>query len=209
MQAAAIFLPMSLAADVLTVWTYRKDWSAWNLAVLLPSTAAGIALGWFMASMLTAAHIRFAVGVIAGLFVLRHWLGTMFEQLTPRPNITTGIVFGTIGGFATMLANAGGPAWQMHILPQRLEKLCYVGTVTMLFAASNIFKVPALANLGVLTVQNMTAGAALLPIALGASYAGIWLVRRTRPELFFRIAYALMFLIAIELIRGSIVEIWG
>ena len=33
-------------------------------------------------------------------------------------------------------------------------------------------------------------------------------MRRTPVELFFRIAYVLMFLIAVELIRGSIVELW-
>ena len=31
MQAAAIILPTMLAQDVLTIWTYRKEWSAWNL----------------------------------------------------------------------------------------------------------------------------------------------------------------------------------
>ncbi len=40
-----------------------------------------------------------------------------------------------------------------------------------------------------------------------ANYAGIWLVRRTPTELFFRIVYVLMFLIAIELIRSSITEL--
>jgi len=39
-----------------------------------------------------------------------------------------------------------------------------------------------------------------------ANYAGLWLVRRTPAELFFRIAYVLMFLISIELIRGAVVE---
>ena len=45
-------------------------------------------------------------------------------------------------------------------------------------------------------------------VAIATNYLGIWLVRRTPVELFFRIAYALMFLIAIELIRGSIVDLW-
>src|SRR5262245_36513182 len=37
LQAAAIILPTVLAQDVLTVWTYRHDWSAWNLKVMIPS----------------------------------------------------------------------------------------------------------------------------------------------------------------------------
>ena len=38
------------------------------------------------------------------------------------------------------------------------------------------------------------------------AFHGIWLVRRTPTDLFFRIAYVLMFLISVELIRGALVE---
>ena len=114
LQAAAIILPTVLAQDALTVWTYRRDWSAWNLKIMIPSMAVGIAVAALFAASLTAAHIRLAIGLIAGLFVLRHWLGTRFERLAPQPGLLTGVLFGVIGGFTTMLANAGGPAWQMH-----------------------------------------------------------------------------------------------
>jgi uncharacterized membrane protein YfcA len=206
LQAAAIILPTVIAQDVLTVWTYRHTWSAWNLKIMIPSMAAGIMLGALFAASLTAAHIRLAIGLIAGLFVLRHWLGQRFERLSPKPDIVTGVIFGTIGGFTTMLANAGGPAWQMHLLPQRLDKLTYVGTFSMLFAASNLIKIPAYGALGQLTLENLAIGALLLPLAVAANYAGIWLVRKTPTELFFRIAYVLMFLISIELIRSGLVE---
>ena len=75
----------------------------------------------------------------------------------------------------------------------------------MLFAASNTFKIPAYNALGVLTWNNLAVGAMLLPVAIAANYAGIWLVRRTPTELFYRIAYVLMFFIAIELIRSALV----
>jgi uncharacterized protein len=206
MQAAAIILPTVLAQDALTVWVYRHNWSAWNLKIMIPAMAAGIAIGWLFAASLTAAHIRLAIGLIAGTFVLRHWLGKRFDRLAPKPNLVTGVLFGNIGGFTTMVANAGGPAWQMHLLPQQLDKLTYVGTFAVLFAASNLLKIPAYGALGQLTVENLATGLMLLPIAVAANYAGIWLVRRTPTELFYRIAYVLMLLIAIELIRGAIVE---
>jgi uncharacterized membrane protein YfcA len=206
LQAAAIILPIVLAQDALTVWTYRRDWSAWNLKIMIPGMAAGIAVAGLFAASLTAAHIRLAIGLIAGIFVLRHWLGARFDRLAPRPDLLTGVICGAVGGFTTMLANAGGPAWQMHLLPQRLDKFTYVGTFTMLFAASNLMKIPAYGALGQLTGENLLTGTVLLPLAVIANYAGIWLVRRTPTELFFRIAYVLMFLISIELIRGGLVE---
>jgi uncharacterized membrane protein YfcA len=206
LQAAAILVPTMIAQDVLTVWSYRHTWSAWNLKIMMPSLAAGIGLGALFAASLTAAHIRLAIGIIAGVFV--HWLGQRFDRLAPRPNVATGAFFGALGGFTTMLANAGGPAWQMHLLPQKLDKFSYVGTFAMLFAAGNLLKLPAYGVLGQLTGENLAVGLALLPMAVIANYAGIWLVRRTPTELFFRIAYVLMFLISIELIRGALVEMW-
>lgn len=208
LQVAAIILPTALAQDTLTLWIYRRHWSAWNIKIMLPSMFVGMFFAWLMAASLSAAHIRLAVGLIATLFVLRHWFASRFERYTPKPNKVTGIVFGTIGGFTTMLANAGGPAWQIHLLPQRLEKLPYIGTVSILFAASNIVKVPGFATLGFLTRENLLVGLTLVPIAVVANYAGIWMVRRVSTEMFFRIAYVLMFVIAIELIRSSILELW-
>lgn len=206
MQAAAILLPTLWAQDVLTIWTYRRTWSADNLKVMLPAMAAGIAIAYLFAASWSAADIRLAIGIIVGLFVLRQWLGARFDRLAPRPTTATGIFFGVVGGFTTMLANAGGPAWQMHLLPQKLEKFTYVGTITILFASSNLMKIPAYDALGQFTWGNLLIGVALLPAAVAANYAGIWLVRRTPTELFFRIAYVLMFFIAIELIRGALVE---
>jgi hypothetical protein len=126
----------------------------------------------------------------------------------PAPSAVTAIIFGMIGGVTTMLANAGGPAWQIHLLPQKLDKLSYIGTVSVLFAASNIVKIPGFATLGFLTRENLLVGLALVPVAVIANYAGIWLVRRTSNELFYRIAYALMFVIAVELMRSSILDLW-
>ena len=208
LQAAAIILPTAIAQDFLTLWIYRREWSAWNVKIMLPSMFVGIFLAWLLAASLSAAHIRLAIGLIATLFVLRHWTAKYMERWTPKPNVATGIVFGVIGGVTTMLANAGGPAWQIHLLPQRLEKLPYIGTVSILFAASNLVKIPAFATLGYLTAYNLLVGLSLVPIAIASNYAGIWLVRRVSTETFFRIAYVLMFIIAVELMRSSILDLW-
>jgi uncharacterized membrane protein YfcA len=206
LQAAAILLPTVLAQDALTIWTYRHDWSASNLKIMIPSMAIGIVIGSLFAASLSSVHIRLAIGIIAGVFVLRHWLSTRFNLMATHSNTVTGVVFGAIGGFTTLLANAGGPAWQMHLLPQRLDKYTYAGTLTILFAASNLMKIPAYGALGQLTFDNLAIGAVLLPAAMIANYVGLWLVRRTPTALFFRIAYVLMFLISVELIRGALVE---
>ena len=41
LQAAAIILPTAIAQDFLTLWVYRRDWSAWNLRICRRCTS-----GW-------------------------------------------------------------------------------------------------------------------------------------------------------------------
>src|SRR4051812_26081165 len=208
LQPAAIILPTAIAQDFLTLWVYRREWSPWNLKIMLPSMFAGMLVAWLLAASLSAVHIRLAIGLIAALFVLRHWTAKRFERWIPKPSVATGIVFGALGGVTTMLANAGGPAWQIHLLPQKIEKLPYIGTLSILFAASNLGKIPGFFTLGYLTRDNMLIGLTLVPIAVLANYAGIWMVRRVSTEMFYRIAYILMFIIAVELIRGSVMDLW-
>jgi uncharacterized membrane protein YfcA len=59
--------------------------------------------------------------------------------------------------------------------------------------------VPYLA-LGQFSGRNLATSAALLPLAVATNFLGIWLVRKTPTETFYRIAYVLMLLIAIALL---------
>jgi uncharacterized membrane protein YfcA len=47
----------------------------------------------------------------------------------------------------------------------------------------------------------------LLPFAIVANFLGLWLARRTPTELFYKIAYLLMFLISLGLIWQGAAEI--
>ena len=60
--------------------------------------------------------------------------------------------------------------------------------------------------IGLPITHNMKIPVAL-PVAVASNYAGIWLVRRTPAEMFFRIAYVLMFLISVELIRSALAQL--
>src|SRR3954447_17849161 len=56
LQAAAIILPTAISQDFLTLWVYRRQWSVWNVKVLLPSMIVGMFIAWLMAKSLSAAH---------------------------------------------------------------------------------------------------------------------------------------------------------
>src|SRR6478752_420529 len=135
-QAAAIFLPILLVQDVISVWAYRRDWDAWNLKVMMPGSVIGIAVAWVLAAHFSDAMVRLAVGLIGLAFVLNAWFGKVsIEPQTPKA--AAGVFWGGISGFTSTLVQAGSPPFQVFLLPQRLPKLVFVGTNAIFFAATN------------------------------------------------------------------------
>jgi uncharacterized membrane protein YfcA len=202
LEAAAILLPILITQDAVSVWVYRRDWSAWNLKVMLPGGVLGIAIAWALAAHVSDAAVRLSIGFIGIAFVFNAWLNRIPTQAM-RPSQWSGLFWGTIAGFTSTLAQAGGPPFQVHALPQRLPKLTLVGTYSIYFAVLNLLKVVPYMALGQFSTVNLATSATLLPLAIVSNLVGIWLVRRTPNELFYKIAYVLVFLISLELLRGG------
>lgn len=203
LQAAAILLPILLLQDALTVWVYRRDWDGTNLKALLPGAVLGIALAWGLAAYVSDAQVRLVVGLIGVSFVLYRWFGAPKKLEGAKPHPWSGPFWGAITGFTSTFAHAGGPPYQVYMLPQRLAKMTYAGTTTMFFASVNYLKAGPYFALGQFSMENLSISAALLPLAIAANFAGIWLIRRTPQEAFYSIVYVLTFVISLELIRNG------
>jgi len=199
LQAAAIYMPILLCQDVISVWTYRKQWSAWNLKVLLPGAAIGVGFAWLLAAHVSDAWVRLAIGVIGLVFSLNAWFGRAPSD-THRPSVLSGIVSGAGSGFTSTLIQAGAPPYQMFVLPQKLDKLTLVGTSIIFFAVVNLMKIAPYFALGQFSLANLATSAVLLPLAIASNFLGIWLVRITPTEVFYRIAYWMVFFISIGLL---------
>ncbi|MEX2128915.1 MAG: sulfite exporter TauE/SafE family protein [Xanthobacteraceae bacterium] len=206
-QAAAIVLPILLVQDVISVWVYRRDWDAWNLKVLLPGAVIGIGAGGALAAYVSESYVRLALGLIACAFVLNVWFGAEHKVAT-RPSAFSGVFWGALAGFTSTISHAGAPPFQMHILPQRLDRIRLAATAAMFFAAVNAIKVVPFFLLGQFSAENLATSAVLFPFAIFTNITGIWLVRVMPTEWFYRITYFLVFLISLELIRGGVVGIW-
>lgn len=208
LQAVAIMLPILLLQDVISVIAYRKSWDAWNLKVLIPGGLIGVAAAGMLAAYVPDAAVRLAVGVIGTAFVLWRWFGPASGDIGIRPSAISGVFWGALSGFTSTLANAGAPPWQVHMMPQHLPKLIFAGTATMYFAATNAAKVIPYLALGQFTADNLVTSAVLFPLAIATNFLGIWLVRVTPQETFYKIVYVITFLISLELIRNGVTAIF-
>ena len=191
---AAILLPILIVQDVVSVAAFRKSWDGHVLAVMLPGAIAGVVLGWWYAASVSSNGVLICVGAIALLFGLyRLWVerGGRIAASSRTP-AWVGSLFGVATGFTSQIAHAGGPPYQMWVMPRRLARDVFVGTTAIFFAALNWIKVPAYVALGQFTRDNALATLVLLPFALTASLAGVWLVRKVPVERFYTIIYVLM-----------------
>jgi uncharacterized membrane protein YfcA len=209
LQAATILLPILLLQDIISVWAYRRHWDAWNLKVLIPGGLLGVGLAWALAAYVSDAHVRLAVGVIGVAFVLWQWFGPKVDDLHLRPGAASGMFWGTFAGFTSTLIHAGAPPLQIHLLSQPMPKLIFAGTTTMFFAAVNYAKVAPFFALGQFSTANLTLSLILLPLAIAANFLGLWLVRITPQDKFYKIIYLLTFLISLELIRNGAAGLWS
>jgi uncharacterized protein len=207
LQAAAVLLPILMCQDIISIWTYRRRWSAWNLKVLMPGAVLGTSAAAVFASSVSNAGIEVTIGAIGLAFALYTWLGPrLLPQLRQiadeprRPPIVLGILWGAMSGFMSLLIQVGAPPFQIHILPQRLDKLTLVGTSVIFFAFVNWMKILPYFALGQFSPRNFATSLALLPLAIATNFLGIWLVRKTPQERFYQISYLLMFLISLALL---------
>ena len=199
-QAVGILTPILVTQDMVTVWSYWRQWDTHILKIMIPGQIAGVGLAWAIAAYVPDAAIRLVVGLIAVLFALSQWFGPTSRFASEHPSAIAGRLWGAVAGFTSFIANTGGPPFQIYVLPQKLEKETFVGTYSLFFACSNALKVVPYFLLGQLNPVNMSTAALLLPLAVATNVAGVWLVRRTPTAFFYRIVYLLIFLIGLELI---------
>jgi len=199
LEAAALILPTLITQDMISLYVYRRDWDGRNLRIMLPGAAIGMALAWLLASHMSDAVIRITVGAIGLAFTAHTWLRR--KAIEPRQATTAGGVFwGGVSGFTSFMTQAGGPPFQVYVLPQRLPKLTLVGTSTVFFAIVNLMKIGPYFALAQFTAKNFATSLLLLPIAVLGNFAGIWLVRKMPTDTFYRIAYVLLFAVSLVLL---------
>ncbi|MFY9350362.1 MAG: sulfite exporter TauE/SafE family protein [Sphingobium sp.] len=205
-RGAAIMLPILILQDAVSVWAFRRSWDGGILKVMLPGAAVGIAIGWLFAAQVSETAVLGALGVIAVLFGLhRLWVERGRAMVLPSNSPGwVGFLFGIASGFASQIAHAGSPPFQMWVLPKKLPRDMLVGTTAVAFAAMNWMKVPAYAALGQFTRANLLATAMLVPVAVAATVAGVWLVRRIDAARFYTLIYVLMVLLGLKLIADAL-----
>lgn len=119
-QAAGITLPILIAMDWVSVWSYRKHWDTRILLIMLPGALVGIVSGGLLTSHVDDQFVRLCVGLIAIGFPLYVFFTPKGPTSIATGNTPLGVIAGTAAGFTSFIANASGPPFQSYALSQGL-----------------------------------------------------------------------------------------
>jgi uncharacterized membrane protein YfcA len=187
-QASGLVLPLLIFGDFVAVFSYRKHTQWHYLWRLFPWTAAGVVLGYFTLGRISDHTARILIGwIIIALALLSFWrkyVSAPAEEKAPSLHWSVGATIGMTAGFITLVANAAGPLMAIYLVAMRLPKMEYVGTAAVFFMLLNLFKVPFMVDLGLITTQSFSFNLALAPAVLIGAFAGRWLLKHVNQNLF-------------------------
>jgi uncharacterized membrane protein YfcA len=199
-QAASITLPILIVQDAVSVWVFRRWWDGRSLAILLPSAIVGIFIGYLLAAHVSPDAVELAIGITSLLFGARQlWIQWHGITRPARSSDAAGVLWGTVSGFTSQIAHAGGLPFQIYMLPKRLNRDVFIGTSALYFASVNWLKVPAYFALGQFTRDNLATSFVLFPLAVVSTVVGTWAIRRVSGEKFYVMMYIVLVVIGAKL----------
>jgi len=194
-QASGLVLPLLIFGDFVAVFAYRKHTQWRHVWRLFPWTALGVVLGYFTLGRISDHATKSLIGgIIVSLAAISFWrqyISAPNDRRTAAVHWSVAALIGVIAGFITLVANAAGPLMAIYLVAMRLPKMEYVGTAAVFFMLLNLFKVPFMVNLGLITLQSFGFNLALAPAVLLGAVAGRWLLMRVNQRLFEQLVLAL------------------
>jgi uncharacterized protein len=198
--AAGLLLPLYIVSDIYGLWLYRQNYSLLNIKIIVPAALIGILFGWAAASHTNEHVVKLIVAMIGLLYCLDAVVKSRRVIAAKPADIPRGIFWGGLAGFTSFVSHAGGPPYQMYVLPQKLDKMTYAGTSTIIFAIINLLKLPPYLALGQINVGSLETCLILAPVSLIGAWLGFKATKILPEKLFFRVVEISLFVLSLMLI---------
>ncbi|UUU26362.1 sulfite exporter TauE/SafE family protein [Streptomyces sp. DSM 40750] len=195
--STGVLLPILIVGDVLAVLTYRRHAHWPTLWKLFPAVGVGVVLGTLFLIRADDQIVRTSIGAILLLMTaVTIWRRRTVDKddepdaITTRAGRVKARSYGVLGGFTTMVANAGGPVMSMYLLSAGFRKLGFLGTSAFFFLIVNVSKVPFSVGLGLIDAHSLLLDAALALFVVPGAFLGKWAVSRINQKVFEQLVIA-------------------
>ena len=200
--AAGILLPLLIIMDFVAIYIYWNQWDLKNIKIIIPAAIIGILIGSLTFRFINEDGIRIIIGCIAIAFVFLSLIQKI--NFLIKPTKMKGFFWSTISGYTSFVIHAGGPPINIYLLPQRLNKTLYMGTITLVFLIINLIKLMPYYYLGLLVIPNLKISLILSPLAPLSIYLGYYLHQKVSEKIFYNFIYLFLFIGGIKLIYDGL-----
>lgn len=184
--SVGLALPLLIIADLLAYPAFIRHGSWGPVWRLLVPTLVGVLVGWWMLGWIDDTGARRVIGGCVLAMVLlqasRRWNPHAFDRAVETRGF--GLAAGSLGGFATMLANAAGPVVQLYLLARKIPKMELIGIGARFFLLVNLLKVPLNANLSLINPESLMVNLKLAPAVVLGVFGGRWLIQHVPQRAF-------------------------
>lgn len=192
-QAIGIALPILIVGDLFALAAHWGNWDRRLIWLLLPGALIGITLGTFVLTNISPLILKRSLAVIIFIFIIyKLFEGQMIGRLHYRAHRWHGWLAGSVAGFASTLAHAGGPPVIIYLLLQDVTPIVFVATSILFFAVTNWIKVPYYYQAGLLNLQALLQIVWLAPLVPLGVWVGRRLAQKSDQLVFDRIILALL-----------------
>ena len=210
-DATGFGLPLLVVGDFCAVIAFRKhaDWK--QVLGLIPFAAVGVIVGFFVLGSIDNAQARLLIGASLVIMIVLHVAkrrskvpkgsGLLSRSFAP--------MIGGMAGFVSMIANAAGPLMTLYLLATRMPKMAFLGTSVYFFTLLNLFKIPFLVSVDIITWESSMANVRLVPFVIVGAFAGYYIARKANQTWFERTAFWLTIIAVGYMIWNAYEELWG
>ncbi|MEO8653637.1 MAG: sulfite exporter TauE/SafE family protein [Ramlibacter sp.] len=207
LQAAAVMLPVLCFIDLFGL---RAVWGVYdrrNMPILLAGLAIGLIAGTLVFGVVRQDVLRLVIGAIAIAFALNNLVGWAKNRPPAKPSWVPGIFWSSVSGLTSFLAHAGAAPIMAYLLPLRLDKRVYTGTMVWFFFASNYAKIIPYAFLGQLDTGNLLTALVLLPLVPAGVWLGVYIQGKLNDRVFYQISYWSLLAIGVKLVYDGFTQL--
>jgi len=201
-ESTSTILLLLIAGDLMVLWAYRRDAGGRALLRLAPAVLGlllGVVFFAFASDVLVQRGIAVILLLVVAVTLWRRRKPAPVDKPAPR---AAAVVYGGLGGFTTMVANAGGPVMSMYFLAARFPVRAFLGTTAWFFACVSLIKLPFSIGLGLITPPGLVMVALLIPLVAAGVLIGRVLATRIDQMLFDRTVIVVTIAGALYLLVG-------
>jgi hypothetical protein len=193
-KALALVLVIQMVADVFAVGAHWRRWDSKLVASLIPGALAGVAVGAFFITNVSPQALRTTLAVVILLFTgYKVFERSLLRGMAYKPRPWHSPLAGGISGFASAVANNGGPPVTIYLLLRDLQPRVFIGTTAIFFFLLNYIKLPFFLYAGLFDWDLLRSALPLLILAPIGVWIGKAFVLRVNKELYDRVI--LLFLV--------------